>query len=582
MITISEIQGAIVNQEWEIAKKTLDLYLENNEYDDTCAILKASILSGLGLKDEQWDTIQKGLKSNPINYELYVLLGDYYLETNLYQSYLCYENALFFCDNPIDREQISSLLSTLKKEYYIEVPKTAIILLSYNTLDYTKLCIESIRQNTLETTREIIVIDNASTDGSLEWLRCQKDIKLIENPETKGFPNGYNQGIAVAEKDSDIFLLNSDNILPMNALFWLKMGLYESDDIGSTGSVSNYAPSYCTNFQTITCNTTNIEDILRFAITNNTPIRHPYEDKLFLLRFALLIKRAVLSEVGPLDEMFSPGFFEDIDYGLRIIKSGYKNILCKNSFVLHFGNKSIDSILKNTSEIITRNQLILNKKWGLNLQYYMSPRLDLINLIQENTDKPLNILEIGCGCGATMAKIKNYYPFATTYGIEIVDTAAQLANIFGDVVCDDVENMTFSYKEEYFDYCIMGDVLEHLREPKFVLQRLKKYIKRGGKIILSMPNMKHWSVIVPLLTKDIFPYANSGLLDTTHLKMYTCSEIQKLIINSGYELDYMSYTTAGTPTEKELQIINDLVKYMENPDLSTFMAYQYIVVATAV
>ena len=71
-------------------------------------------------------------------------------------------------------------------------------------------------------------------------------------------------------------------------------------------------------------------------------------------------------------------------------------------------------------------------------------------------------------------------------------------------------------------------------------------------------------------------------MDTTHLKMYTCNEIQKLIINAGYRLDHMSYTTAGTPTEKELQIINDLVKYMENPDLSTFMAYQYIVVATAV
>lgn len=582
MITITEIQNLIITQEWELAKNLLDSYLENNVYDDICAILEASVWGGLGLKDEQWNTIQNGLKSNPNNYELYVLLADYYLETNLYKSYLCYENALFFCDNPIDREQISSLLSTLKKEYHIQVPKTAIILLSYNTLDYTKLCIESIRQNTLETNREIIVIDNASTDGSLEWLRYQKDIKLIENSENKGFPCGCNQGIEIAENDSDIFLLNTDTILPINALFWLKMGLYESDEIGSTGSISNFAASHHTNLQTISCNTTNIEDILQFAKVNNIPTQYPYEEKLFLLGFALLIKRTVLNEVGPLDELFSPGFYEDVDYGLRITKAGYKNILCKNSFILHFGSKSIDTLLKTNPEIVTRNQFILNKKWGLNLQYYISPRIDLISLIQEDISKPLNILEIGCGCGATMAKIKSIYPFATTYGIEIVDTAAELANTYGEVICDDVEHLIFPYEENYFDYCIMGDVLEHLHEPKLVLQILKKYMKKGGKIILSMPNMKHWSVIVPLLTKDVFPYANSGLLDTTHLKMYTCNEIQKLIINAGYRLDHMSYTTAGTPTEKELQIINDLVKYMENPDLSTFMAYQYIVVATAV
>ena len=206
-------------------------------------------------------------------------------------------------------------------------------------------------------------------------------------------------------------------------------------------------------------------------------------------------------------------------------------ILSKNSFVLHFGKKSIDSLLKTNPEVVTKNQDIINKKWGLNLQYYISPRLDLINLIQEDTNKPLNVLELGCGCGATMAKVKSYYPHATTYAVEIVDTAAGLANTFGDVICGDVENMTFPYQEDFFDCCLMGDVLEHLHEPKLVLQNLKKHLKKGGKIILSMPNMKHWSVMVPLLTKDVFPYANSGLLDTTHLKMYTLNEIKKLVIN---------------------------------------------------
>ncbi len=90
-----------------------------------------------------------------------------------------------------------------------------------------------------EDVRQIIVVDNASEDGSVEWLRGQKDILLIENQENRGFPAGCNQGIAAADADADIFLLNNDTILPENALFWLRMGLYESEKNGAVGSVSN-------------------------------------------------------------------------------------------------------------------------------------------------------------------------------------------------------------------------------------------------------------------------------------------------------------------------------------------------------
>lgn len=67
-----------------------------------------------------------------------------------------------------------------------EMRTTSIVILSYNTLSYTKLCIESIRAYTKKS-YEIIVVDNASTDGSLEWLKEQPDIKLIANRENAGF-----------------------------------------------------------------------------------------------------------------------------------------------------------------------------------------------------------------------------------------------------------------------------------------------------------------------------------------------------------------------------------------------------------
>lgn len=86
----------------------------------------------------------------------------------------------------------------------------------------------------------VIVVENASKDKSVAWMKQQKDIKLLCNKENSGFPMGCNQGIRMAEKESDILLLNNDTIMTPNALFWLRMALYENDQVGSTGSVSNY------------------------------------------------------------------------------------------------------------------------------------------------------------------------------------------------------------------------------------------------------------------------------------------------------------------------------------------------------
>ena len=87
--------------------------------------------------------------------------------------------------------------------------KVAFIILSYNGRDLTEACIESIRKNCTDVCYEIVVVDNASEDGSREWLQQQKDLKLLFNDENQGFPRGCNQGIALADPKSDIFLLNN-------------------------------------------------------------------------------------------------------------------------------------------------------------------------------------------------------------------------------------------------------------------------------------------------------------------------------------------------------------------------------------
>ena len=126
----------------------------------------------------------------------------------------------------------------------------------------TSQCINSIRQTILAEDTQIIVVDNASKDGSAEWLRQQDDLRVRFNNENAGFPKGCNQGIELADKDADIFLLNNDAVLTPNALFWLKIALYENDRVGSSGSMSNYV----SNDQMIEEDFVNPADEINYAV----------------------------------------------------------------------------------------------------------------------------------------------------------------------------------------------------------------------------------------------------------------------------------------------------------------------------
>lgn len=126
----------------------------------------------------------------------------------------------------------------------------------------------------------------------------------------------------------------------------------------------------------------------------------------------------------------------------------------------------------------------------------------------------------------------------------------------GDVFCGDVEKDRLPWAEGYFDYIILKNVLEYLMDPEAALKGLKKYLKGSGYILVSMPNVKHYSVLLPLLQRDEFSYVDSGILDRTHVKLYTGVEIQKLILRSGYDIEVIEGIAYTEPDEKEEALID--------------------------
>lgn len=273
LMKYAKLTEYVNNQDWGNAVKELG-NLQITLVDDTLAILAATICFQFGELDGAYEYIRKGLQYNYRNYELYFLLGNYYESINLYQAWLCYENAEFYCDRDEDKELISRYKSRIECEG-IKPRQTSIVILSYNVKGICEQCIISIKQNNPKSAYEIVVVDNASTDGVREWLLTQEDIVLICNEENVGFPAGCNQGIEASRTENDILLLNNDTIMLPNSLFWLRMGLYEEESVGAVGSVSNYAG----NDQTVEQSFTSIEEVIEYAITHNIPEKNALEKK---------------------------------------------------------------------------------------------------------------------------------------------------------------------------------------------------------------------------------------------------------------------------------------------------------------
>lgn len=555
--------------EWELAEQEFQLH-QNDVWTDELAVLAATIFFQKGQMEDAYESIRKGLLYNYKNYELYLLLGNYYEQKNVNQAWLCYENAEFYCDKKEDLDIILQYKAVVEKSEKWNVKRTSIVMLSYNVKELTQQCIESVRQNNLASSYEMIVVDNHSTDGVREWLEEQDDIKLICNSENKGFPYGCNQGIKMAEPENNIFLLNNDTVVTPNAIFWLRMGLYENDAVGATGSVSNYVM----NEQMIVEKYDTLEEYIAFGARNNLPKKNPYEKKIFLVGFALMLKREALDNIGLLDVRFSPGQYEDNDLGIRMNKAGWKVLLCKNSFIYHYGSGN-GKFQESWNHISWRNAEKLKEKWKFDIRYYTWARLEIINLITHNIDQPIKVLEVGCGMGATLAKIQYFWPKAEVCGIEIVDRVAEIGANYLDIIQGNIETMEIPYTEEQFDYIILADVIEHLHEPENAVKRLMPYLKKGGAFLCSVPNFMHVSALLPLLQGKL-DYQDAGILDRTHIRFFTLNSIAKMFEGCGLGIEALSGTAGEEITPQEMQMLDALATIPGIAPKEEFQIYQYI------
>lgn len=453
------------------------------------------------------------IKENPLDYKGYLEYGKYLENVNLKQAYLTYENALFYCQDELVKIEIKNKLDEITYRQG-KVEPASIVILSYNNRQLTQQCIESIRETTPKSAREIVIVDNNSQDDSVAYLRQQDDIVLVENDFNAGFPGGCNIGIKASKKENDIFLLNNDTVLCANSLYTLRMGLYEKENYGAAGSMSE---SDC-NHQGFSRNV-NIDEDKKFALKVNVPASNMCEIKMILIGYAVLIKRHVLEKVGYLDERYFPGNKEDEDFGLRVLMANYQNVLVHNSFLIHYGGSSFNRT--NRTAIQMTNILKFNEKFRFEKNYsgytlFSDQYIRSYECFIDTLCFSSKILDVNCEMGARMAHLAYEHTNIDFYGLGQSVQCATISTHLEGVHIEhyfDIENNPF--RSMKFDLIALDCSKIKKDELEKYLSVLKDMLSENGKLFVLAKNPSYYLNWYPIMQGETQPLIS---LDTVYCK----------------------------------------------------------------
>ncbi|MHC8292969.1 glycosyltransferase [Pseudomonas sp. LB3P58] len=242
--------------------------------------------------------------------------------------------------------------------------KVSIVVITYNNFNLTVQCVNSILRNTTWPNYQLIVVDNGSDDGTCDYLeRLRQEVpsvKIILNPENRGFAAANNQGLREANGDI-LLLLNNDTVVPKGWLDPLVHHLRDSS-IGLVGPVTNAVG----NEAKIKVSYTDIQQMQDFADGYTEAHKGRLFDISMLAMFCVAFRRDVLDEVGFLDEAFGIGMFEDDDYSRRVQASGYRTVCAEDAFIHHYGQASFRKLIASGEyqALWDKNQAYFESKWG--------------------------------------------------------------------------------------------------------------------------------------------------------------------------------------------------------------------------
>jgi GT2 family glycosyltransferase/glycosyltransferase involved in cell wall biosynthesis len=244
-------------------------------------------------------------------------------------------------------------------------PLVSIVTVTYNSGEFVRPCLDSLRRDTFYPACEIIAVDNNSQDGTrqivAEFSATDPRIRLIGNVQNMGFAAANNLGLRQARGEY-LILLNADAMVTSGWIERLLRHCRRDPSIGVIVPVTNSAG----NEAKINVPYTHCGEMEEFALE----VARENLGKVLEIAvgplFCALIPRTVWEKVGELDERFETGMFEDDDYSLRVRRAGFRVVAAEDCFVHHFGQGAFSKLSRpGYEQVFERNRRRFEEKWGM-------------------------------------------------------------------------------------------------------------------------------------------------------------------------------------------------------------------------
>ena len=245
-------------------------------------------------------------------------------------------------------------------------PRVGVVVVSWNGVELTRRCVRSVLEDLAAPDLDVVVVDNASSDGTAAWLdeiERHPRVRVLRNAENRGFAVACNQGLAAAAaRGAEVLvILNNDLVVTPGWARTLATHLRRDPSIGLIGPVTNNIG----NEARVPTSYTDMPGMAAEAAAITGGNAGVLFDIPVLAFFCVAMPRDVYAQVGDLDPAFGTGFFEDDDYCQRVRRLGRRIVCAEDVFVHHELSASFGKVdPTERARLFERNKAYYESKWG--------------------------------------------------------------------------------------------------------------------------------------------------------------------------------------------------------------------------
>ena len=467
--------------------------------------------------------------------------------------------------------------------------KIAIFIVAYNAVSTLAKVLDRIPENVRKKVSEIFVFDDSSRDDTYlvgvgyKTVHQLYNLNIYRNPKNLGYGGNQKKGYQYAiEKGYDIVaLIHGDGQYAPECLSELLEPIEkdEADAVfGSRMMIKGAARKGGMPF---------------YKFIGNKILTY-FENKLLQMNLSEFhsgyrIYSTKALRAIPFQEN-SDDFHFDTDIIIQLHQNGFR--IVEKPIPTYYGDeicyvnglKYAFNVIKSTVQFVLHQAGIRYYKkfeyqqpYTAKLDEYSSHR----KIAQKIQGGNLRLLDIGCGPGFIANLIQN--PDTEIIGIDLWEETNRTPK-FSRFIKQDIEKEFSLEGLAEFDYILLADILEHIRNPEEILEKCQTHLKNNGKLIVAVPNIANWTIRLGLLF-GLFNYTPRGILDKSHIHFYTLNSIKQLIRKCSYRISEVDSTPIPLPTIFPFLENNALLRIVHffGNQLSLFwktlFAYQFIITA---